>query len=97
VALTTLLDKITGEDSFRKWNIEKKLFGGKFLVSLFETIAIGIGFNSFDKTLKLETLGEKIKSLWSKDEFMSKIGQGTVAGTRTKSLIEFGRRYFRND
>ena len=38
-----LLDTALGDDSFRRYNVEKQRFMGGFLVSVFEVIGIGLG------------------------------------------------------
>ncbi|MCP4100722.1 MAG: DUF262 domain-containing protein [Lentisphaerae bacterium] len=64
----SLLDRVMGENAFKRWDGKK--FKGKFLMSVFEVIAIGISKNidqieKMSREKQAEFVVEKSKSLWS--------------------------------
>lgn len=84
-------------NAFRKYDTQRKCFRGGFLISAFEGVALGVGYN-------VERLGrgsqklpifERIKALWGNDEFLEWTGVGRSAGSRIPHSIKIGRRLFR--
>ncbi|MFI8709589.1 DUF262 domain-containing protein [Bacillus sp. NPDC077411] len=93
-----LLNKATGENSFKKYNSTEGTFKGKVMLTSFELIAIGVA-NNLDYILGLqnpiEYLRNKIKVLY-KQEFYKK-SQNIFSGkavTRFDKLTELGTEYF---
>lgn len=85
---------------FRKYDNHKEAFSGMFLISTFEVIAIGLAKNinaNEDGWLKCDTVLDKIKGLWSNDEFLSITGTGKSAKNRMSKCVDLGEHLFRNE
>lgn len=82
-------------DSFRKYDRKKDRFSGAFLISAFEVIALGLGYNfekhtAPDSAHKVTTI---IKGdIWSKPDFLT--SSGIRATQRLPKTIPFGREVF---
>lgn len=96
----SLLNKILGPDVFKRYNRGKQVFEGKFLVSAFEVIAIGLGKNilSWEDTTpeQEETLKNKIRSIWADPTFTGNSGSGLNAKMRLPTLLPYGEELFRD-
>jgi len=92
-----ILKEQMGSDSFRKYDKVKDRFTGGFLVSAFEVIALGIGFN-YEK-LKETTVDIKklVQHVWLNTNYPSWSGGGTDAKRRVPKLIPLGRKVFKYD
>jgi len=92
-----LLSGELGSNAFRKFDAERYCFRGGFLISAFEAVALGVGYN-IDKIVKSRRkleLAERVKSLWSDEEFIEWTGVGRSAGSRIPHSIKVGRKLFR--
>ena len=87
------LNQITGEDTFKKYKTEQDRFLGGFLLSAFEVIALGIGYNYKNLPAK-DQISERIKSLWSNSTYQKWFGAGVNAARRLPNLIPLGRKLF---
>jgi len=91
----SLLDRILGDDSFKRFNSIKQRHEGGFLLSLYEVIALGIAFNISNNTLcDKDQIPEKVKSLWTNKEFTNFSTSGVNASRRLPKLIPLGRELF---
>lgn len=90
------LAKSMEDRSFKKYDSSKCKHLGGFLISAFESIALGIGYNtaSYDNDAIGSEIEEKVRSLWSDPEFLSRNGRGVNAMTRLRSTLPLGRRRF---
>jgi hypothetical protein len=91
----TLNDKV-GSDCFRKYDLNKKKFLGGFLVSAFEIVALGLGYNydSFiSKNIDID-LSEKVKQVWGEQLFINSSGSGSKVSTRLPKIVPLGRQIF---
>ncbi|HEY1353126.1 MAG TPA: hypothetical protein VGF67_26225 [Ktedonobacteraceae bacterium] len=89
-----LLASTVEENSFRRYDASRGRFVGGFLVSAFEAVALGPGYNinHFDEqNIHLE---EKIKTLWQMPQFTEGSGSGIRASTRIPGIIPLGRSLF---
>ncbi len=89
------LSGILASDSFRKYTAER--FVGGFLISGFEAIALGIGFNHAayeEGTVGAEQGRDKIMRLWSTAVFTQNSGAGIRASTRVSKIIPLARAHF---
>ncbi|MTF39077.1 DUF262 domain-containing protein [Cyanobacterium aponinum UTEX 3222] len=87
------IDKTTGEDTFKKYKVEQERFLGGFLLSPFEVIALGIGYNY--KQLPAENkMYDLIKQMWLDSTYLNNYGAGINAKTRFRNLIPLGRKLF---
>jgi len=97
-----LLDSTLSENSFKKYYSEKDKFQGKFLLSTFETISIGVGSNIDEwnkKKSEIEDLTplleEKARSLWENSTFTSNIGTTRNFFTRIPIIVPLGKEIFK--
>ena len=92
-----LLANSLAKRSFRKYDVAKGKHRGGFLISAFEAIALGIGYNvqSYNNDAGVANIEEKSKNLWSDSEFLSQSGSGVDTKARLRSNISLGRRLFK--
>ena len=97
-----ILDGTLREDSFKKYNLTKRRCEGRFLVSAFEAIAIGLAKNidSWELTEQnkeevTKEFREKVKTLWGNKQFTSKGGIGGKFNTRIHAVVPLGTSLFR--
>jgi len=83
-----------GQDAFKRWVAEDAKFKGGFLVSAFETVAIGMGY-WLPNHVTEQQFAEKVMALWGNTEFTENSGSGIRASTRIPKTVSLGRRLFR--
>ena len=89
-----------GEDSFRKYDTQQGRHLGAFLISAFEPIAMGLGYNfeDYDSESGIEAnipdIKTASKNLWGKQEFLDHSGSGVGSSPRIRSNIPLGRQLF---
>lgn len=85
-----------GDNSFKRFDVYKERYLGGFLLSTFEAIALGIGYNY--RALRTKdgwpALGEKSRALWTNDIFQKYSGSGVRASSRIPEIIPLGRGLF---
>jgi hypothetical protein len=84
-----------GSDSFRRYSPNKDKFLGGFLVSAYEVIALGIGYNYAELSQSHIDIREKVKQIWTNPEYTSWSGSGTTAQRRLPRLVPLGRQMFK--
>jgi len=90
------LDATLGDNSFRKYDPSKDRFAGAFLISAFESVALGIGFHA-DRAAKPRwiDLSDRVKKLWSDADFLTSVGAGIRASQRIPRTVGLGRVLFK--
>lgn len=88
-----LLEKTVGSDAFKRFNTKKKRHEGGFLLSQFEVVALGLGFN-IHQTVDEKRLPKLIQSIWSNNEYTAWAGSGITATRRLPRLVPLGRNLF---
>lgn len=93
----TILNTALGARTFKKW--DGTGFRGKFLMSLFEVMAIGLSkalhtIIRLDATDRQRYLEERAKSIWDQQEFITNSGSGVRGTTRLIHLIPFSDTFF---
>ncbi|MEK8180859.1 DUF262 domain-containing protein [Flavobacterium buctense] len=89
------LNKVKGELAFKRYNSEKLKFEGKFLLSAFEAIGIGVGRNiETIESKTAEVFEEKLIELWKDETFKSKTGSGVNVTSRVPVIIPLGELKF---
>ncbi|OYD97310.1 hypothetical protein CDG77_07370 [Nostoc sp. 'Peltigera membranacea cyanobiont' 213] len=83
-----------GSDSFRRYSPTKNKFLGGFLVSAYEVIALGIGYNYENLSNSHIDVTERVKQIWISPEYTNWSGSGTNAQRRVPRLVPFGRQMF---
>jgi Protein of unknown function DUF262 len=89
-----LLASSPAGNAFRRYDASRGKFTGGFLISAFEVVALGVGYNVGSLTPAFDVVSA-IKSIWSDGEFLKSSGSGVRASTRIAKTIPFGRNLFR--
>ncbi|WP_083002280.1 DUF262 domain-containing protein [Halomonas sp. GT] len=94
----SLLNDSLGDAAFKRW--DGNSFSGKFLMSLYETIASGVSQNldeieSKDKEEQKEFLVARAKALWSDQVFEKNSGAGIRGTTRLSKLLPMAKGFFK--
>jgi Protein of unknown function DUF262 len=93
-----LLSLALSDASFRRYDVAKQRFMGGFLVSVFEVIGIGLGFNVgswTDSQADLSAIQGIAESLWQNPAFTGHQGSGVGGTTRILHTVPLGRKLFR--
>ena len=87
---------LLGEDSFKKYDNNKKKGTGAMLISIFEVLAIGLGTYVGDLNYQIpeNKILELHKKLPSELRFTTAAGSGIRASTRIPNTIGLGRDFF---
>lgn len=90
-----ILSRTLGDNALRKFDPARNRFGGPFLISAFELVALGIAANiDFVESKSVEWLEEKIKNIWSDERTDGIYGQGVSTARRLPKTLTVGRQYF---
>ena len=94
----SLLNDSLDSKAFKRWDGDS--FGGKFLMSLFETIAFGVSQNidriaKKEKEEQLEFVASRAKELWSDKVFEKNSGAGIRGTTRLSKLLPMAEGFFK--
>lgn len=84
------LNEALEDSAFKRWNGEK--FTGKFLMSLFEVIAVGVASNievleAMTPQRRKNSIKRAAKKLWENDIFTANSGAGVRGTTRLSRLL----------
>lgn len=88
-----ILNQALGDDSFKRYKPEQDKFLGGFLLSAYEVIALGIGYN-YKNLPQTDNIPSLIKSIWSNEIYQKWSGAGVNAARRLPYLIPLGREVF---
>jgi uncharacterized protein with ParB-like and HNH nuclease domain len=89
-----ILSNHMGEESFRRYDDRKSRFLGGFLVTAYEVVALGIGYN-YDKLINSQVdIKSLVKGIWSNPDYTSWTGAGSDTRRRIPRLVSLGRRIF---
>ena len=87
-----------GENSFRKYDFDRKRHLGPFSISAFEPISMGLGYHFDEYSAQLNPtfpdIEEISKNLWKNTTFTDNSGSGIRANTRIRVNIPLGREMF---
>lgn len=92
-----LLNGATGDDSFRRWDADRRRFLGAFSISAYETITSGVAasLDAWEAQPDPTTaLRERIQGMWRSDEFRENSGTGISPRRRLPRLVHIGRAMF---
>lgn len=98
-----ILDHSMSEQTFKRFNFEKSRFEGKFLLSAYEIISIGLGRSiSFYEGITLdsdlqEDIENRIRSIWGDSTYQAKSGSGIRANVRIPVIIPLGQQIFSHE
>ena len=88
-----ILDQTMKDNSFKRYKTDSDRFLGGFILSAYEVIALGIGYNH-QNPLPANQVSDQIKSIWSDPIYQQWSGAGVNASRRLPILIPLGRRKF---
>ncbi len=88
-----LLKDELSEESFKRYSNEKQKFTGGFLLSQYEVVAYGIGYN-LKKGSPVNDVRQKAVGIWSNDRYTDWSGSGITATRRLPRILPFGREVF---
>jgi hypothetical protein len=85
------------DDSFRRYSHTKGRAEGAFLISVFEVIALGLGFHLEDSgyTVNNDEIVKTHREIWSNGHFSNGTGSGIRPTTRLPVTIPLGRDLFK--
>ena len=89
----SLLKMSVSEGAFKRFSETKGRHEGGFLVSQFEVVALGIGFNA-RKPIQDSKIARTVQSIWSLPDYTNWQGAGITATRRLPQLIPLGRKLF---
>ncbi len=91
------INETIGDDAFKRFNTDKGIFQGRFLLSMYETIAVGVGKNITinDLTFSTQEVKEKVSSVWHNPDFQNRTGSGVSVSSRLPTLIPLGENLFK--
>jgi hypothetical protein len=84
------------DNSFRRYDAGANRFLGGFLISAFEVMALGVGFQyrPGEDLLDPEVINQVAQRVWQDEEFLGAIGSGVRASSRIPETVPLGRRLF---
>jgi len=88
-----VLADCAGENSFKRFSLQKNRHEGGFVVSQFEAVTAGVAAR-LDKQQGPEPISELIAELWTKTEFTDWAKSGITAARRLRRIIPFARQHF---
>jgi uncharacterized protein with ParB-like and HNH nuclease domain len=90
-----LLNRSMGSSSFKRWNGHQ--FFGKFLISVFEVVTLGVSSN-IDRIESMDDADQYIRdrcqALWGNGVFQRNSGAGIRGTTRLTNLLPMAREFF---
>lgn len=94
----SLLNESLGDKAFKRW--DGNSFGGKFLMSLYETIAFGVSQNideisGQNKGEQNKFIISRAKELWADPVFVKNSGAGIRGTTRLSKLLPMAKGFFK--
>lgn len=90
-----ILNEAAGDNALRKYDHVKERFGGPFLISAFELVALGLAHNiTFAEQQGAAWLRGKIETIWGDERADGIYGQGVSTARRLPKTLELGREYF---
>lgn len=93
-----LLNGSLGEDSFRRYDAQKQGHAGAFSISLYETIAFGLGFH-YEGWASMPDASNRIREIvqhiGEDADFIKNTGGGVNASSRIRHTLRIGRERFK--
>ena len=85
-----------GDDSFRRYDHHRRRHLGRFLISAFEVVAMGLGFNVARQGYEIdrERVQTVARDIWRDGKFLTAIGSGVGTSSRIPVTIPRGRALF---
>ena len=90
-----ILVRTTGGNSFRRYVPNSDRYTGGFLLSAYEVIALGVGFNHLGLPND-DDLTNRIKNVFESEIYAAWSGSGITAMRRLPHIIPLGREIFKS-
>jgi hypothetical protein len=87
------LERTVSGDAFRRFDLKKQRHEGGFLLSQYEVVSLGLGYN-IGKVIPDNKISGVIKSIWSDESYTKWTGSGIRATSRLPRVIPLGRKLF---
>lgn len=87
--------KTLNDNAFKRYDKHNNKFVGGFLLSAYETIALGLGCYDGETDYSPEDIVDIVKNMWSNPIFIKNSGSGVKAASRLPKLIPLGRQFFK--
>ncbi|SFG01389.1 GmrSD restriction endonuclease domain-containing protein [Neptunomonas qingdaonensis] len=88
-----LLRDNLSDESFKRYSTDKQKFSGGFLLSQYEVVAYGVGYNLKNGNPVID-LRRKAAGIWSDQRYTDWSGSGITATRRLPRILPFGREVF---
>lgn len=88
-----ILSESAADQSFKLYKPESNRFGGGFLLSIYEVVALGIGYN-YQNLPPKEKILDRIKNIQSNPVYQRWSGAGVNGSRRLPHLLTLGRELF---
>jgi uncharacterized protein with ParB-like and HNH nuclease domain len=88
-----ILNDTMADNSFKRYKPQDNKFLGGFLLSAYEVIALGIGYN-YENLPPTTEIPNRIKTVWSNQTYRNWSGATVNASRRLAQLIPLGRKIF---
>ena len=88
-----VLERTVETNAFKRFDKQKNRHEGGFLLSQFEVVALGLGYN-IDNPVPEQKIQKIIQSIWSNTHYTDWAGSGITATRRLPRLIPLGRKLF---
>jgi hypothetical protein len=88
------LSRTVASDAFKRFNKKKRKHEGGVLLSQYEVVALGLGYN-IDKPVADTAISHIVESIWSNTRYTDWAGSGITATRRLPQLIPLGRKLFK--
>lgn len=93
-----ILSAVMGGNAFKRW--DGNAFSGKFLMSVFEVVALGISRNidaigAMPPADQANFVSSKCRDLWQNRDFIQNSGAGVRGTTRLANLLPLAEPFFR--
>ena len=91
-----ILAEALEDDSFRRYDNRRGRHLGGFLISAFEVVAMGLGFNTSNPDYRIDSgrVQAVARGIWQDATFLKSIGSGVRASSRIPVTIPRGRALF---
>lgn len=91
----SFLENTLGENAFRRYSRERDNYTGPMLVSLFEVVAIGLGWHLYNGGQLPDPASFSVRHqcLWQELQKQQFVGSGVRSSTRIPATISFGRKW----
>jgi hypothetical protein len=93
-ATFALIHEKLGDNTFRRFDVERDRFTGGFVISMFEAIALGAGYHIDNPQLVNVDFQEAVREIAENQDFLRWTGSGRRASERIPYSIPIGRAGF---